>query len=448
MSVKSELPVNEEVCSNSVPGKANRRQVVNATVASLLGWSFDLFDLFILLFVAPTVGKLFFPATNPMFQLAATYGSFAVTLLMRPIGSAVFGSYADRYGRKKAMIIAVVGVGIATALFGALPTVEQIGIAATVLFLLLRLIQGVFVGGVVASTHTIGTETVPPKWRGLMSGLVGGGGAGLGSFFASIVYFAVSSAFPGQAFDEWGWRIMFFSGILSSIFGIFIFKSLDESPLWLEAQKAKQATNKPQKSPIRTVFGQYFSTMLVNLLIVAGGGTAYYLTTGYLPTFLHVVNEIPSSTASRILMIISIVVIISTALVGYLSDLLGRKKTFIVTGILCMVGLPFFYMKLAGATDITQITIYACVLTFLANAAYAPTLIFLNERFPTAVRSTGTGLCWNIGFAVGGMMPTFVSLTSGSVSALPATLGYFLAGIFILYIIGSWIIPETKGQFK
>src|SRR5471032_3056518 len=137
------------------------RQMRNAMVASVLGWSLDLFDLFILLYVAPVVGALFFPSSVPTLSLAAVYASFAVTLLMRPVGSAIFGHYADVRGRKGAMLVAIVGVGISTAAFGALPTIIQAGIAAPIMFLILRLVQGIFVGGVVASTHTIGTESVP-----------------------------------------------------------------------------------------------------------------------------------------------------------------------------------------------------------------------------------------------------------------------------------------------
>jgi len=108
----------------------------------------------------------------------------------------------------------VVGVGISTALFGALPTVHQIGLAAPIVFLLLRLVQGVFVGGVVASTHTIGTESVAPKYRGAVSGLIGGGGAGMGALLASLTYLLMSSLFPGHQFEVWGWRCMFFAGIV------------------------------------------------------------------------------------------------------------------------------------------------------------------------------------------------------------------------------------------
>lgn len=225
-------------------------------VASLLGWSLDLFDLFILLYVAPVVGALFFPSTVPTLSLAAVYASFAVTLLMRPVGSAIFGHYADIHGRKGAMLAAIFGVGISTAAFGLLPTIQQVGMIAPVIFLVLRLIQGVFVGGVVASTHTIGTESVPAQWRGAMSGLIGGGGAGIGALLASLIFLITSSVFPGDAFAVWGWRCMFFSGLLSSLLGWFVFRGLEESPYFQEQQRRKAAAKATAvASPVKTIFG-------------------------------------------------------------------------------------------------------------------------------------------------------------------------------------------------
>jgi Na+/melibiose symporter-like transporter len=242
---------------------------------------------------------------------------------------------------------------------------------------------------------------------------------------------------------------MFFAGILSSILGVFIFKSLEESPAWIQLNLAKKADGPAKKAPVREVFsGKYFSVLLVNLMLVIGGGTAYYLTSGYLPTFLKVINKTPAATSSMILMGASVLAIVSAVLFGSLSDYIGRKKTFMIVGVVNLVALPFLYLGLAKATTTSTITFYALALAFLGNAAYAPILIFLNERFPTVIRSTGTGLSWNMGFAVGGMMPTFVSLVSGATQNIPSTLGYFSVAVFVLYLIGSFVIPETKGDFK
>jgi MHS family proline/betaine transporter-like MFS transporter len=429
---------------------AGNRQMVNAVIASVLGWSLDLFDLFILLYVAPVVGALFFPSSNTALSLAAVYGSFAVTLLMRPLGSAVFGHYADVHGRKRAMLIAIVGVGISTAAFGLLPTIAQVGVIAPIVFLLLRLVQGIFVGGVVASTHTIGTESVPAQWRGAMSGLVGGGGAGIGALLASFVFLVTSSIFPGDAFAVWGWRFMFFSGLLSSLLGWFIFRNLEESPYFKEL-KRQQGTQevKVSKAPVKDVLsGKYRNVLLLNLLITFGGGAGYYLTSGYLPSFLKVINAVPNQTSSLILMGASVSAFFSAVLVGALSDRIGRKKTFLLIGVCAAVLLPLCYLGLAATKDVTQITLYALAIAFIGNAGYAPVLIFLNERFPTALRASGTGLSWNIGFALGGMTPTFVSLVSGSPAEIPMSLAMFAVGVFVVYLIGAVVIPETKGHFR
>ncbi|SAK88401.1 major facilitator transporter [Caballeronia catudaia] len=436
----------------------DQRQVMGAVVASCLGWALDLFDLFVLLYVAPVVGRLFFPSEHAMLSLAAVYASFAVTLLMRPLGSALFGSYADRRGRKGAMIMAVVGVGLSTAAFGLLPTVAQVGLLAPILFLLLRLIQGVFVGGVVASTHTIGTESVAPKYRGAVSGLIGGGGAGLGALLASVTFLAMSALFPGDAFDVWGWRCMFFTGIISSVLGLFVFNSLEESPLWkkLAAEKAAKAAAQVKsapvevvRSPLKTLFSRdYRKILFVNLLLTIGGGSGYYLTSGYLPTFLKVVSHAPNGAAAAILMVCSIAVVIASIAAGHLSTFIGRKSAFVWIGLIRLVALPALFLLLPTADSIMMVGVYAVLLSALGSAGYAPILIFLNERFPTSIRATGTGLSWNIGFAIGGVMPTAVSLVAKDASQLPMTLAIFVGAISVIFLVGAFVVPETLGKLE
>jgi MHS family proline/betaine transporter-like MFS transporter len=424
----------------------NNRHVLRAVIASCVGWSLDLYDLFLLLFVAPVIGRLFFPSEHAMLSLAAVYASFGVTLLMRPLGSALFGTYADVRGRKRAMIVSMIGVGVSTALFGALPTVATVGIAAPILFLLLRLVQGVFVGGVVAATHTIGTESVAPRWRGAVSGLIGGGGAGLGALIASLAFYVMSALFPGDAFEQWGWRCMFFTGIISAVLGITIFSKLEESPMFKKLQEAKRLA-KAKKSPLRTLFSvEYRSILFVNLLLTIGGGSGYYLTSGFLPTYLKVVNKTPAETAGFIMMLSSIAVIIASIASGHLSTLIGRKKTFLWMGVARLFLLPAIALLMAGVTNSVTLALYVIVFSMLGCAGFAPVLIFLNERFPTAIRATGTGLSWNIGFAIGGILPTFVSLGSPTPAHVPLTLALFLGAISVIFLAGALIVPETLGK--
>jgi MFS family permease len=439
------------ISNQTMPVERERnRHVLKAVVASCLGWSLDLYDLFILLFVAPVIGKLFFPSDHPMLSLAAVYASFGVTLLMRPLGSALFGAYADTHGRKRAMIMAMVGVGVSTAAFGALPTVHTIGVAAPIVFIVLKLVQGVFVGGVVASTHTIGTESVAARYRGAVSGLIGGGGAGLGALIASLAYYAMSTLFPGDAFDDWGWRCMFFTGIISAVLGITIFSNLEESPMFKQLQenkaRAKAAAAKVEH-PVRTLFSrEWRNVLLVNLLLSIGGGSGYYLTSGFVPTFLKVVTHTPAQTAGFILMLSSVGVICASVGSGHLSTYIGRKKTFLLMGVLRLFAFPAIVLAMPGTTDTVTLALYVIAFGALGSAGYAPLLIFLNERFPTTIRATGTGLSWNIGFAIGGLMPTFVSLASPQPAAIPTTLAIFLTAISVLFLIGALVVPETVGK--
>jgi MFS family permease len=429
------------------PPEVSRRQVITASLASLVAWSFDLFDLFIILFVASTIGPILFPTGNDTLELAAVYASFAVTLVMRPVGSALFGQYADRNGRKRAMLIGVIGVGVVTSLMGLVPTYASAGLLAPILFVLLRLAQGIFVGGVVASTHTLGTETVPARWRGMLSGLIGGGGAGLGGMVAAIFFLITSSLFPGDAFSDWGWRVMFFSGALGALFSFLIFRRVQESPLFERAQ----ASPAPERTPVGELFSRtYAPVFALNLLVVSGGATMYYLTSGFLPTFLGKNVGLDKTDAALVLIAASAVVLVSATLAGHISELVGRRRTFMAIGAINLVALPLIYLQMRGLTpdDMGRIVLYAMLLAFLANAAYAPVIVFLNERFPTRIRATGTAVSWNVGFALGGMTPTLVTGVSPTVKDFPEVLAIALAVAAVVYLIGAVVVGETRGRFE
>ncbi|MFC0903957.1 MFS transporter [Clostridium sp. MT-14] len=429
----------------------SNKQIASATFASVMGWSLDLFDLFLILYVAPTVAGLFFPSKIQTLSLASVFAAFAVSVIVRPFGSAFFGNYADKWGRKRSMIITVAGVGIATSSLGILPTFASVGFIAPVLFLLIRILQGFFVGGVTASTHTIGTETVAAKWRGLMSGIITGG-ASIGALLASFVLFIVNKIFPGPAFKIWGWRCMFFSGLLCIILAIVMYKVLDESPLWLEMKQKREEEpkNKQTKSPLKILLSKkYASTMIINIMVVAGASSIYYLTSGYLPTFLETINKIPASSSAKLLMLVSVIAFISPMLIGQLSQVIGRKKTFLITGIACLVIMPFLYIHLAQAHDVIgRVLLFTILISALGNAPYSPVLIFLNERFPTEIRASGTAVSWNVGFAIGGLMPTFVTAVSPTISQIPSRLVVFLIIMGLIFIIGSILSPETKDNFN
>ncbi|GAW51829.1 MULTISPECIES: MFS transporter [unclassified Nocardioides] len=428
------------------------RAPLAAAFASVAGWSFDLFDLFILLYVAGPVGKQIFPAHSQTLSLAAVFASFAVSILMRPAGAAFFGELADRKGRKTIMVTVLAGVGVSTAAMGLVPTYAAIGFLSPIIFLALRIIQGLFVGGVTATTHTLGTESVAPRWRGLMSGLIGGGGAGLGAAMASVVFIVVTSIYSDAAFEAHGWRVMFFSGLLGAVLSLFVLMKVEESPLWHEQQAAAKinpAVVDPQRTRFRDLAtGGYRKILIINIAVAAGAGAQYYLTSGFLPTLLGSVIKMPASSRGEVLLVASLVVVVSATLAGELSERIGRRTTMLWIGGANLVLLPVITLVLAKVDpgDTGTVLLFSCLLAFFANAAYAPVMIFLNERYPTALRSRGTAVSWNTGFMLGGLLPTFVNLLSPGLDDVPGRLAVFLVASVLVFLVAVWVSPETRGD--
>lgn len=424
------------------------RQRAYAVAVSCLGWAFDLFDLFILLYVAPILAHAFFDSSNQMLSLAAVYGAFTATLVMRPVGGYVFGHYSDRHGRKRTLIVASVGVGFSTALMGLIPTYQTIGIAAPLVFLFLRLIQGVFMGGMVAATHTLGTESIGPAHRGLASGIISGGGSGIGKLFASLVFVLVSALIPGPDFAQWGWRVMFFSGLASSLLGLFVFTRLQESPLWVALAAERKHAQAPRRGSLSLIRGGFVGVTLGCVLLTLAGGGSSYLTSGYLPTFLKIVNHVPHTELGLILSGSALCVIAASVLSGALTDRIGRRRGMLLSGAVSLVSIPPLYLGLSDAHGVGAIAAYTAALSAIGTFCYAPLLIVLNERFPTEIRSTGTAISWNIGFAIGGSMPTLVSLLANHVGTLPMTLATVNAVVSLVYLATALFTPETKGAMR
>ncbi len=438
-----------EPTTDPAAGAPPSKSALPAAFASVAGWAFDLFDLFLLLYVAKAVGQQIFPAESETLSLALVFASFAVSIVMRPAGAAFFGELADRKGRKTIMVMVMAGVGLSTAAMGLVPTYASIGAFAPIIFLVLRVIQGLFVGGVTATTHTLGTESVPPRWRGLMSGLIGAGGAGLGAAMASVVFIIVSRFYPGDSFNEFGWRVMFFSGLMGGLLSLFVLRKVEESPMWLKAQEAaKGGAPAARLRFLDLIAGEYRDITLLNIAVAAGGGAMYYLTSGFLPTMLDSVVGMPSGPRGAVLLVSSLVVVVTSVLAGEASQRYGRRKTMLALGVVNIVALPILtlFISRSDPGSTTRIMLAACLLALLANAAYSPVMIFLNERYPTAIRSRGTAVSWNTGFMLGGLLPTFVNLLSPTVSDIPGRLVAFIIGAAAVFIAAVLWSPETRGR--
>jgi MHS family proline/betaine transporter-like MFS transporter len=411
---------------------------------SWLGWSLDGYDLVLMLFVISSISQLFFPSKDPTLSLLAIFATYTVTLVMRPVGGALFGNFGDKYGRKKAMIITISGFSTATFLTGLLPTWQTVGILAPILLILLRFAQGLFAGGEWASGAVITMETAPKSMRGFLSGFVQSGYT-FGFLVASIVFQIMTSAYPGNSFiSEGGWRIIFYTGIIPGLIAIFVGFKMNESELWLR----KVGQKKTEKSPLRkmTAEKEARKRFLLALIVMTGLMYAYYTTMGFMPTFLQKYLNIDTHQAATIMIAATLSSLTGTIFAGFISQYIGRMTTLtLFSSAAIILAIPTLN-GLHDSTSITQRMFFTALLVFVASTAFGPIPAFLSERFPTAIRNSASGFVYNGGLIIGSWSTLIAIrlLSQAQQQFIPYALAINIMIGSIIYLIGSRLNPDTR----
>ena len=410
-------------------------------IGSFLGWSLDGYDIVLMLLVVPLISQIFFPSNNPIFSIIATFASYTVTLIMRPFGSIIFGIYGDKFGRKKSMIITILGFSIATFSIGLLPTYATVGVLAPILLITIRLIQGIFAGGEWGSGAVLTMEAVPKQKRGLLSGFLQSGFS-FGFLLAAISFQITTIAFPGQMFEDIGWRILFFTGIIPGFVALFVRFSMNESPLWI----AKNEEKKIEKKPLRTiVFGKmYRREFLLCAAIMTGLVYMYHGSISILPTYLQQFGNFEKETVARIMIYATASSWIGMILTGWLSQRIGRKKSmllFVFASIL--ISIPFASVIL---NNVPMLVVYVIVYAFIISTASGPIPAYFSERFPTQIRNSAAGFSYNAGLIFGSWSPLIGLYLMSSVSKqiIPIAFGINIIIGSIIFIIPTLFSKETK----
>ncbi len=418
------------------------RQQKSIVFGSWLGWSLDGYDLVLMLLVIPLISILFFPAEDPTFSLLATFAAYIITLIMRPFGGAFFGNFGDKHGRKKAMIITIMGFSGATFATGLLPTWQMVGVLAPILFVGLRFMQGFFAGGEWGSGAVITMETVPKEKRGILSGFLQSG-FNFGFVIASVVFFGAIAIFPEEQFVEIGWRVMFFTGIIPGLVALFVRFRMNESEVWL----AKQKDNKTKKSPLKKLLSSKDGRkrFIFSLILMTGLMYAYYTSIGFYPTFLQNYVDIEKSEVSMLMIVGTTTSLFGQIFTGYLSQKIGRKKTITVFAIAAIaLAIPAFY-GLYNAESTFERASYTVLLIIVATTGFGPIPAFLSERFPTEVRNSASGFIYNGGLIFGSWAPLIaVTMLSKGTELIPVLLGINVIIGSIVILIGAKINPETR----
>ena len=418
------------------------RQQKSIVFGSWLGWSLDGYDLVLMLLVIPLISTLFFPAEDPTFSLLATFAAYIITLIMRPFGGAFFGNFGDKHGRKKAMIITIMGFSAATFATGLLPTWQMVGVLAPILLIGLRFMQGFFAGGEWGSGAVITMETAPKEKRGILSGFLQSG-FNFGFVLASVVFFGAVSLFPEEQFVDIGWRVMFFTGIIPGLVALFVRFKMNESEVWLKKQESKKTEKAPLKKLLSSKDGR--KKFIFSLILMTGLMYAYYTSIGFYPTFLQNYVEVEKFQVSMLMIVATTTSLFGQIFTGYLSQKIGRKKTISIFAIAAIiVAIPAFFGLYYSETAFERVA-YTVILIMVATTGFGPIPAFLSERFPTEVRNSASGFIYNGGLIFGSWAPLIaVTMISKGVELIPIFLGINVIIGSVIILIGAKINPETR----
>ena len=422
-----------------------------AMISQFLGFMLDAYDMALVLVMAPILTRIFVsPKGSAAWQYIVIVISYSITMAARPIGSALFGRFADRIGRRFLLIFTIAGVGIMSLLGGFLPTFAQIGIWSYILFCLLRFLMGVFFGGEYAVGHTFAIEYAPRKRRGTIGGFIQSGFP-LGYVLGSLVFALVSVLTTKEAMMAYGWRIVFMTGVVPVFLALYIRKNLQESP---EFEKAKASGN-IEKAPFLSLFQppQLFAFLQV-FFFMTGLFLTDYSVYGFLPQILTLKGRgFDTTTYSLIYGFALFMAFLGYNFYGWLSDRTGRK---ILTQWYCVFlvvfGIPVFYVLYHAAVRRNLwMAVLGTVMAAMLKLAWGVVPAYLCERFPTRRRAAGVGFGYSSGALLGAgfslyvwwahNLPFIAAIEKQDMWLSPAvvlTVGSIMTFVSLLYS------PETK----
>ncbi len=412
----------------------NKRSLIAGFSGNILEW----YDFTVYGFFATVIGSQFFPDEDKVAQLISAFGVFAAGYLMRPIGGIIFGHIGDRQGRKKALLISILLMAIPTTLIGFLPNYDSIGWYSALLLVILRLFQGLSVGGEFTGSISFLVEKAPAGRRGFFgswSTFGAFGGMLIGSGFAALL----TSVLSHDQLHDFGWRIPFFFGAVIGVVGLYLRKGMGEDEY---AKNAKQEQSS-HRIPIVEFWSDYKLKALKIILLTWSFGVSVYLIFIFLPSFLHTFRQVKLDDALSAHTIALIVLMLFIPLFGVLTDKVGRKKVLFAS-LIGFVVFSYPLFALMFEDTFTAILISMLVFSFIEAMFQAVIPALMTETFPSRVRYTGLSVSYNISLAVfGGTTPLIctwlIKVTGGNVW-MPV---YYLIATCVIGIITAIFIPET-----
>jgi metabolite-proton symporter len=404
--------------------------------ASLVGTTVEFFDFYIYATAAVLVfPKLFFPAADPASAILASLATFGIAFLARPIGSALFGHFGDRIGRKRTLVLALSTMGLSTFAIGVLPGYRAIGVAAPLLLALCRFGQGIGLGGEWGGAVLLAVENAPPKKRALY-GMFPQLGAPIGFLLSGGVFLLLSRGLTDKQFFAFGWRLPFLASAVLVLLGLYVRLTITETPVFEAAMRRAEQVGVPMLSVLR----RHTRALIAGILVCLATFVLFYLMTVFAlswgTTALHY-----SRASFLMIQLFGILFFAVTIPISAMLAERGRKPVmFGVTALIALFGFAFAPLFAAGTTGAVFMTALGLSLMGLT---YGPLGTVVSELFPTPVRYTGSSLAFSMAGILGASLAPYIATWLAKTYGLQYV-GYYLTASAVLTFVGLLLVRETK----
>ena len=408
---------------------------------SLIGTTIEFFDFYIYANAAVLVfPQLFFPGTDSTTSVLQSLATFSIAFFARPLGSAVFGHYGDKIGRKTTLVVALLTMGISTVSIGFLPSYASIGIAAPILLMLCRFGQGVGLGGEWGGAVLLAIENAPPHkraWYGMFPQL----GAPIGLVLSGGTFLLLTNSMSSQDFLEYGWRIPFIASSLLVLVGFYIRLKITETAAFETAKKEQEEV----KLPFITLLKSYRKELLFGTFAAVTTFVVFYLMTVFMLNWntkeLHFSNK--EALLIQLFSVLFFAAFIPISAV--IADKIGRRKMLIYASLaIAIFGLFFSPFLNSGSTIL--VTFFLCLGMALMGFTYGPIGTFLSELFPTTVRYSGASLTFNLAGIIGAAFAPMIAIWIATNYGLNFV-GYYLSAAAVISVISLFVISKKEHQF-
>jgi MFS family permease len=429
---------------DTAAGPSTRREERKVLAGTLVGTTIEWYDFFIFAQLTATLLSPLFLAplnqSNPGLAQILSFALIGISFLFRPLGAVVAGHLGDRLGRKAMLVFTLVMMGAATALIGMLPTYAQIGAWAPVLLITLRIIQGFSAGGEWGGAALMAVEHAPLNKRGLF-GAYPQIGVPVGMILATGLLFFLNSTMSKEDFAAWGWRVPFLLSIVLIVVGYLIRRAVAESPVFQEMAARK----KESRAPLGELVRNHKKPVLYSTLIFIGNNAAGYLLIAFFISYATRTLKMPTPEILLATTLASFGWLIFTLVGGWLSDRIGRVKTFL-TGYAIVFAWMIPMFALIDTKNIWLYGLALFVLTIGLGLSYGPMSAMYAEMFPANVRYSGISIGYAFGAILGGAFAATIAESLLQATKWTGSIGIYIMVLCVISAVGVLLAKETKGR--